>query len=122
MPVPRVESLAELNALLEAADRADDARHIGVVSTLWSVEDFPTALIVSKFYEGLFLAKRPPATALREAQLWMRDADGADIDAYASRRAPLRALRARQHSSVASSESPRYSAPSFWAAFVFSGA
>ena len=28
VPVPRVESLAELNALLEAADRADDARHI----------------------------------------------------------------------------------------------
>ena len=28
MPVPRVESLAELNALIEAADRADDARHI----------------------------------------------------------------------------------------------
>ena len=28
VPVPRVESVAELNALLEAADRADDARHI----------------------------------------------------------------------------------------------
>ena len=28
VPVPRVESLAEFNALLEAADRADDARHI----------------------------------------------------------------------------------------------
>ena len=28
VPVPRVESLAELNALLEAADRSDDARHI----------------------------------------------------------------------------------------------
>ena len=28
VPVPRVESLAELNALLEAADSADDARHI----------------------------------------------------------------------------------------------
>ena len=27
VPVPRVESLAELNALLEAADRADDAPH-----------------------------------------------------------------------------------------------
>ena len=28
VPVPRVESLAELNAQLEAADRSDDARHI----------------------------------------------------------------------------------------------
>ena len=28
VPVPHVQSLAELNALLEAADRSDDARHI----------------------------------------------------------------------------------------------
>ena len=28
VPVPRVQSLAELNALLKAADRSDDARHI----------------------------------------------------------------------------------------------
>ena len=28
VPVPRVESVAELNTLLEAADRTDDARHI----------------------------------------------------------------------------------------------
>ena len=28
VPVPRVESLAELNAQLEAADRTGDARHI----------------------------------------------------------------------------------------------
>ena len=94
----------------------------GVVSTLWEVCDFATALIVSKFYEGLFLAKRSPATALREAQIWMRDADGAEIDAYASTQTPLRALRARQQSSVAPHESPPYSAPSFWGAFVFSGA
>ena len=65
----------------------------GVISTLWEVDDFATALIVSKFYEGLFLAKRAPAAALREAQLWLRDADEADIDAYESTRAPLRALR-----------------------------
>ncbi len=29
VPVPHVDSLAELNALIEDADRADDARHIG---------------------------------------------------------------------------------------------
>ena len=40
VPVPRVESLAELNALLEAADRADDARHIaGRLATVGQVAE-----------------------------------------------------------------------------------
>ena len=94
----------------------------GVVSTLWEVDDFATALIGSKFYEGMFVANMPPATALREAQLWMRDAADDVIDAYASSRALLRALRGGCHSSVSSGGSAPYAAPSFWAAFVFSGA
>ncbi len=94
----------------------------GVISTLWEVDDFATALIVSRFYEELFLAKRPPAAALREAQLWLRDADEAELDAYESMRAPLRALPRGRRSSSVSNGSARYSAPSFWAAFVFSGA
>ena len=40
VPVPRVESLAELNALLEAADRSDDARHIaGRLATVGQVTE-----------------------------------------------------------------------------------
>ena len=35
VPIPRVESLAELNALLEAADRSDDARHIAGRRASW---------------------------------------------------------------------------------------
>ena len=94
----------------------------GVVSTLWSVEDFPTALIVSKFYEGLFVANMPPATALRQAQIWVRDADQAAIDAYISHEPSLRTLRSRGESSVVLSGAAPHSAPSCWAAFVFSGA
>lgn len=94
----------------------------GVVSTLWSVDDFAAALIISKFYEGLFLSGKPPATALRDAQIWVRDADAAAVDVYASTRAPLRALRGRRGSPAPSSGPSPYSAPSFWAAFVFSGA
>ena len=93
----------------------------GVISTLWEVDDFATALIISKFYEGIFQANMPPAAALREAQLWMRDAEATAIDAYASSRAPLRALRGRR-SATASKDSAPYSAPSYWAAFVFTGA
>ena len=40
VPIPRVESLAELNALLEAADRADDTRHIaGRLATVGQVAE-----------------------------------------------------------------------------------
>ena len=94
----------------------------GVVSTLWSVDDFPTALIISKFYEGLFVAGKPPATALRDAQIWIRDADAAAINAYILTREPLRALRGRRGSPTPPSGPSPYSAPSLWAAFAFSGA
>ena len=94
----------------------------GVISTLWEVDDYATALIISKFYEGIFDANMPPAAALREAQLWIRGAEEEVIDAYASSRAPLRSLRGRGRSTIASKRSTPYSAPSFWAAFVFTGA
>ncbi len=94
----------------------------GVVSTLWSVEDYPTALIMTKFYEALFAHNSPPAIALREAQLWMRDADEAAIDAYVSTHAPLRRLRTRRSSEGGSNGAAFFREPSCWAAFVFSGA
>lgn len=94
----------------------------GVVSSLWAVDDFAAALIVSKFYEGMFVANRPPAEALRGAQLWVRDASGDEIDAYASSRAPLRAMRGTRRSPAASDGSPPHADPSCWAGFVFSGA
>ncbi|MCY3881319.1 MAG: CHAT domain-containing protein [Chloroflexi bacterium] len=94
----------------------------GVISTLWQVDDLATALIMSKFYEGILGADMEPAAALREAQLWMRAADAATINAYASAREPLGVMRNRSRSVVASGDSAPFSAPSFWAAFVFAGA
>ncbi|MCY3887033.1 MAG: CHAT domain-containing protein [Chloroflexi bacterium] len=112
----------EIDELLSLASAFIAAGTAGVVSTLWAIDDFATALIVSRFYEGLFEARKAPATALREAQLWMRDADEAVIDAYASSRAPLRALQSASRSPTTSHGSVSYNAPSVWAAFVFSGA
>ena len=94
----------------------------GVVSTLWEVDDFATALIMSKFYEGIFQSNMAPAAALREAQLWIRDAQEEVIDAYASSRPRLRALRGRSKVPGASKKPAPYSDPSFWAASVFTGA
>lgn len=43
-----------------------------VVASLWQVEDRATAELMSRFYRGLLLEGRPPAAALREAQLAIR--------------------------------------------------
>ncbi|MDQ8758224.1 CHAT domain-containing protein [Sphingosinicella sp. LHD-64] len=51
----------------------------GVVGALWQVDDAVSALVMGKFYERLLRHDRPPAAALREAQLWVRDASTADI-------------------------------------------
>jgi CHAT domain-containing protein len=60
----------------------------GVLATMWPVEDTATSLVMAKFYE-LHMgadggAKLSPPTALRRAQLWLREATNGDLQAYAS--------------------------------------
>lgn len=50
--------------------------HAGIprsVMTLWDVQDKSTSILMSRFYEGLFQRRLPPAAALRHAQLSMID-------------------------------------------------
>lgn len=55
----------------------------GVVSSLWSVADFTTMLLINRFYQ-LWREDYPeqPAQALRHAQQWVRDSSLADFRAY----------------------------------------
>ncbi len=43
-----------------------------VVASLWRIEDRATAELMSRFYRGLLVEGRPPAAALRQAQLAIR--------------------------------------------------
>ncbi|HEX5717487.1 MAG TPA: CHAT domain-containing tetratricopeptide repeat protein [Thermoanaerobaculia bacterium] len=43
-----------------------------LVVSLWRVDDRATAALMTRFYEGVLRHGQPPATALREAQLWLR--------------------------------------------------
>lgn len=51
----------------------------GVIATLWPVEDLSTALLVGRFYEGYLDRRLKPSSALRAAQLWLRNAPVDDV-------------------------------------------
>ena len=55
----------------------------GVLGTLWPVNDMATALLIAKFYDLHLPGRLAPPTALRRAQLWLRQATNADLLAYA---------------------------------------
>jgi CHAT domain-containing protein len=99
----------------------------GVVSTLWSISDLATALLMSCFYE--LLAKQPeeqPAVALRQAQLWLRELTTADAGAYMTARPALRqhqAARGKEFPANSRNPSARpFSKITTWGAFVFTSA
>jgi CHAT domain-containing protein/tetratricopeptide (TPR) repeat protein len=95
----------------------------GVVASLWSVGDYPTSLLMTRFYEELVETPTHPARALRVAALWLRDLSPEEEAQYAARHPMLEYPRSRQR---AAREEGAYVAefrrPTTWAAFVFNGA
>lgn len=66
-PLDQESEAFSVAAVLQAAGA------VGVVASLWTVDDVSTALLMSRFYEVLLGESRPaPAAALRDAQLWLR--------------------------------------------------
>ncbi|WP_055490855.1 CHAT domain-containing protein [Streptomyces sp. TP-A0356] len=57
----------------------------GVAAAMWSVPDLPTTLLMIEFYRRWRTEGRHPATALRDAQVWMRDATNGDQSAFLQR-------------------------------------
>jgi CHAT domain-containing protein len=53
-----------------------------VLGTLLPVDDRATALLTARFFELHLRQAKSPAAALREAQLWLRDATRADLVNY----------------------------------------
>lgn len=56
---------------------------IGVVSTLWQVDDLATALLMAKFYELHLDQNLAPALALKQSQIWIRSATTAELLEFA---------------------------------------
>lgn len=108
-----------------------------VVSALWPIDDFPTALLVGEFYRRHIGEGKPVALALREAQGWLRDwdrdalldrvedelraaPDGADAETGERLKDELLSIRELLTTDYAAGDRP-FEHPYYWAAFVAMG-
>ena len=96
-----------------------------VVSSLWTVEDRSTALLMERMYKLMFDKDHPlePAQALREAQFWLRDATAGEIGAYYQQFLPRMSQSDANDAFIkVMDKGPKpYSHPFYWAAFTYNG-
>jgi CHAT domain-containing protein len=59
-----------------------------VVSSLWSVPDVSTTILMARFYFLCSEQRVPPAAALREAQRWLRDSTDGVVASFLRARFP----------------------------------
>ena len=98
-----------------------------VVSSLWTVEDRSTALLMERMYRNMLEQSMEPAQALREAQFWLREATAKDIGAYFQ--AYLHPRLSQEDAADAFTaiiqrfepDDKPYSHPFYWAAFTYNG-
>jgi CHAT domain-containing protein len=100
----------------------------GVVATLWPVNDRSTAVLVAEFYRLLLAEQQDPATAVRGACGYLRDATARDLAEWFERRyddsgaTDLAAYEAAADLRSRSDPADRpYADPVYWAGFVYSG-
>jgi len=97
-----------------------------VISTLWAVRDVSTAILMIKFYEIFLSETRPPvAIALRESQLWLKEATVQHlVDWVAGCKLISDERKEEMQNSIEFGQKPenkRYQSPHFCAAFCAIG-
>jgi CHAT domain-containing protein len=80
----------------------------GVVASLWSVSDLSTMLLLVRFYDLWRNQNLPPAVALRQAQIWLRDSTEGELANYFGLLTPTPEKRTYAH-------------PFHWGAFSYTG-
>jgi CHAT domain-containing protein/tetratricopeptide (TPR) repeat protein len=116
------ETIGFPGAILEAGG-------LGVVGTLWAVNDLSTALVVTRFYEyhlrgraGQATGGMEPARALRLAQCWLRDLTGRQLISYAGQHPRLARAAERVLPFADAYPSMRpFAGPYHWAPYVMVG-
>jgi CHAT domain-containing protein len=118
---------------LDAADEALSLSNVviaagaaGVVASLWNVNDYTTAVLMTRMYQLMGQqTDLPPANALRDASLWLRGLTVADERAFLTDHPTLEAACSdlnRKRLANARGDERHLTAPTFWAAFTYSGA
>ena len=103
----------------------------GVVGTLWSVNDFSTAMLMARFYEAWRVEGQSPPEALVTAQRWLRESTMAEFAVYfqhqipdtAPERLPFDvASRASWSFKLLGDRNARpFAHPFYWAGFYYTG-
>ena len=92
------------------------------LGTLWSADDVPAALLMSRFYELLSSHRLSADKALRQAQQWLRDLDGRGLHAYLTANPGLAAVRPGLAALAESRPDQRfYADPVSWSPYVVVG-
>jgi CHAT domain-containing protein len=102
-----------------------------VVSSLWAVPDFSTALLMERFYHNHLRSGMDFAAALREAQVWVRELTTGEVTQYAEhwyqhshRREKtelFRLIRYYRHQAEQDPSLRPFAHPYYWAAFTVNG-
>ncbi len=92
-----------------------------LVSSLWTVSDVSTAILMGRFYENL-QSQMPVAVALNQAQCWLRDATGDKLNQWIEERPlPLSATLRLSLKRRFRQEQHPFRFPYYWAAFCAIG-
>jgi CHAT domain-containing protein len=103
----------------------------GVVASLWPVNDLSTTLLMGRFYDLHLGEGQAPAHALRAAELWLKDATLADLQAYVKAKRAAGVLTESQAQAMidaldraargAPAATPIFAPPRYWGAFSLYG-
>lgn len=99
----------------------------GVIGSMWSVPDVSTALLMSRFYELHRGQNQRPSQALRNAQIWLKNATKADLTAYVDGLETRNAITAEEGDGFrveidGARDNRPFAHPYYWGAWVYYGA